>query len=147
MGLVLASRLDKQVDLSLTFDGVTYGTSNQLITLFNITGQIWILDLAVQVNTTLVSGGSATLALGTPNVTGGFIAATAYTQLTAGKYWEATSGGNNAELSPVIGGFNCCAASIQLTLAGSLTITAGGLLVSLWYHPLYSGGAVQVSAF
>ncbi len=132
-GFNLFSRLDKASIATVVFDGVTYGVSGTPVTVFTVTGLVWIIGLFAYCKTTL-TGASATLALGTTNNTTGLISTTTSTNITAGKWWDGTT--PHTEVGSVLSG--SISSNLIITPATANT-TAGELDLFCWWHPLSAG--------
>ena len=112
------------------------------ITLFTVTGEVWLVGLTATCTETHVSAGAGTIALGVVGNTAFFIAATVATTIAAGDYWiDATPTEVNAFAVPA--GFKdiWCTDNIIATVAVG-DITDGTIRYDLLWFPLSADGNV-----
>lgn len=126
---------------TITFTGAANLGATGAVPLFTLTGKV-IIDRIVAVGSVdLVSAGGGTLALGVTGATTLLIAATTGTLITAGKLWLTnTPNANGLALPAALLGIPI-AQNIIGTVA-TANITAGAIVLDVWYTPITDDGAL-----
>jgi len=131
------------ISSTITFDTTTGPVGTPTITVFTITGRVFIYQIFGHCTVDLLSAGGGTLALGVVGNTAGFIAATTATAIDAGEWWidgtpvaghttvpyNATGGATAAVANKVV------SSNVVATVA-TADITAGTLIITAMYYQL-----------
>jgi len=94
-----------------------------------------------------LDGAAATIALGTENDTGGWIAATTATALDATELWQSSTIASNVPYIPTSSILDNVVSSddVGYSIAGGAT-SAGNIAFHIWWEPLSGAGAVTAGA-
>jgi len=133
---------------TVTFDGTAGNGAIGTVTVFTITGRVYVRDLVIACTSTLV-GATATIQCGIAGLTGDqFNASVTATNLATGDFWGGANDNPNGMNYGTVAASSAAAsaprnkaagANIQFTV-GTAAITGGTLVVDCWYEPLTSGG-------
>lgn len=127
---------------TIAFTGAAGLGAQGAVPLFTLTGSVFVEEIGGVVTEDIVSGGSATLALGVTGATGLFIAATAKAQLAvATPVWVSTTGTAGGIVLPAGAQRSLIAASIIGTVA-TADITDGTIVITVRYFPHSADGAL-----
>lgn len=93
--------------------------------------------------TVTLTGGAATLALGTENTAAAFLAATSATALNATEIWQSATSASNVPYLTLSSVIDQAVSSddVGYTIAGAIA-TTGSITFHMWWEPLSSTGAV-----
>ncbi len=131
------TRVPRRWNKSIVFDGSATGGIGSF-NIFTVTGLIWLQVISARCITTL-TGASATLALGCAGNTGGLIAATTGTSITAGLIWASTSPATGVAAALVN---RVCNLNIVGTVAVA-AVTGGQINFEAYWLPLSSDGKLS----
>lgn len=134
MGAPFTNRILKRQTKTIVIDGTVLGPIGS-IPVLTITGCVWIECLVVRCLTSL-TGASATIALGTAGNTGGLIAATTATGITAGLIWNGTTPATGVGAAIV----NYAADLNIIATVATAGITGGSFEVEVYWLPLSANG-------
>lgn len=133
---------------TVTFDGGAGSGAAGTVTVFTITGRVYV-EAMFAFCTVLLAGG-ATLSLGTAGDVDGFIAATTDTDIDANEWWTAASpaAGSKSLLVVNTGGLvtsqirKALSENVILTVASADT-TSGAIVFDALYTPLTDGARLS----
>lgn len=133
----------------VTFDGSAGAGAVGTITVFTITGRVWIVRLIAFCSTLLAeAGATATLAMGVASDVDAFAGATNAVEIDADEWWVgtvpvlgaanlATTAGNGAGATIAIN--KALSENVILTV-GAQAVNSGVLTMDAWYEPITDNG-------
>ena len=130
------------VTKTIAFDGTAGNGAVGTVTVFTLTGRVWLAGLSAFCTETL-AGNTATVSLGVASVVAGLVPVTTGTDLAANDWW--------IDATPAEIGIAAVAASqkdqllsqsviVNVLVAG---VTDGTLVIDAWYLPVTSNGALS----
>ncbi len=137
-GKVLISRVPKQLIKTITFTGASgLGLVNVAVPVATVTGRILIVRMAIHCLTSL-TGGGATLTLGTTSNVAAMIGLTTATTLDANEFWDdSTPEAGVAQITSLVD--TALSESLQIDPL-TATIATGALEFSIFWLPLSVNG-------
>ena len=130
----------KRASKSVTFTGAANLGAVGAVPIFTVTGEVMVVAL-VPFCTTLLTGATATLALGVTGSTSLFVAATTATDIDANEFWVDTAPDANGIAVPAALKDIAITDNIIGTVA-TAAIDGGVMRFDVWYLPLSSDGNV-----
>lgn len=141
---------ERHVRKTITFDGTTGNGEVGTVTVFPITGRVFVRRTTQFCTESLAeAGATATISMGTSADIDAFVAATNAVDIDVNEWWGAASpaAGSYQLLQSSTAGFQTAQAdkmlsqNIILTI-GSQNVTDGTLVIDVWYEPITADGAL-----
>lgn len=135
---------------TITFTGAAGAGAVGTVTVFTITGRVWVQSLSAFCTTDLTeAGATATIECGHAGDTDAFIAQTTATAIDTNEWWNGTTPASGGYTQPdsLTAGYQTTArnkllsANVILTI-GTQNVTAGVIIFDAWYKPITDDGSL-----